>query len=255
MPAASLHCDLTGAGRSLVLLHPVGLDNTFWGPLVEAASRSHRLMNVDLRGHGRSPPAQEGMAVDHYADDVHAAIAHHRMAPAVVLGLSFGGMVAQSLAVRHSGDVAALLLCACPSAIPEDSRPIVRERGRAAQREGMAAVVEPTVERWFNRDFRSGPAADRVRERLRRNRPDDFAAAWHAIAEFDCRSGLGSIAAPTLVVAGEHDAATPLAASEALAAAIRDATIEVIGGAPHMMQIECADRFCAVVGAFLEHRG
>ena len=113
----NLHCAVSGNGPDLVLLHPVGLDHTFWESLAAAASRDHRVLRVDLRGHGRSPAAERGTSVEDYADDVHAAIGQHCRGAATVLGLSFGGMLAQVLALRHSNAVAALVLCGCTGGV------------------------------------------------------------------------------------------------------------------------------------------
>ena len=93
-----LHCAVSGNGPDLVLLHPVGLDHTFWESLAAAASRDHCVLRVDLRGHGRSAAAERGTSFEDYADDVHAAMEQHCRGAATVLGLSFGGMLAQVLA-------------------------------------------------------------------------------------------------------------------------------------------------------------
>jgi 3-oxoadipate enol-lactonase len=131
---------------------------------------------------------------------------------------------------------------------------LLRERGLAAERGGMVAVVEPTVERWFTPSFLADPAVNGVRERLLRNDPLNWSATWHAIATFDALTELGNIRTPTLVIAGERDAATPLAATAAIADAIPGARRVILPGAPHMMQIECRDAFNSAVGAFLADR-
>jgi 3-oxoadipate enol-lactonase len=249
--SVKLHCVATGAGRDLVLLHPVGLDHTFWGSLAKAASESRRVVAVDLRGHGRSPAAGRETAIDDYADDVHAAIERHCRGPAAVLGLSFGGMVAQLVALRHPHAVSALVLSGCGGGFAPDVRPLLRERGLAAERDGMEAIVGPTIERWFTAAFRDDPEVERVRERLRTNDVVSWSVAWHAISTFDALPRLGEIAVPALVVAGERDAATPPAATAKLAESIDGARCTTLAGAPHMMQIECRDAYDAAVLEFL----
>lgn len=256
MPAADLHCVEEGGGPGLVLLHPVGLDHSFWGPLVSVGARSHRVLSVDLRGHGLSPAAEKGLSVEDYVDDVHAAIVRRRLGPSVVLGLSFGGMIAQILASRYPEAVSGLVLCGCTGGFAPETRPMLSNRGLEAERGGMDAVVEPTIERWFTPPFRATDAAARVRERLLANDPMNWSAAWHAIAKFDAFPLLDGIRAPTLVVAGENDAATPVAAAGRLADAISTARLKVLPGAPHMMQIEGSEAFAGVVSTFLaEQRG
>jgi 3-oxoadipate enol-lactonase len=247
----TLHCEVTGAGRDLVLLHPVGLDRTFWQSLAAVAARTHRVIAVDLRGHGRSPPADKTTSLDDYTDDIHAAIATHCKGAATVLGLSFGGMLAQVVALRHPQDVAALVLCGCTGGFADEVRPLLRERGLAAERDGMEAVVAPTIERWFTPAFRSDPQVERVRDRLRTDDVASWSAAWHAISTFHALPRLGEIAAPTLVVAGEVDAATPIPAATKLAESIPGARLRVLASAPHMMHIERADDYNAAVMQFL----
>ena len=248
---ADLHCVITGDGPDLVLLHPVGLDHSFWQSLTAAASRTHRVLAIDLRGHGISPAADRGTSFDDYVDDVQAAIARHGRGAATVLGLSFGGMLAQGLALRHPDTVAALVLCGCTGGFADDVRPVLRERGLAAERGGMEAIVEPTIERWFSPAFRADPEVERVRRRLRSDDIGSWSAAWHAISTFHALPRLGEIAVPTLVLAGEIDAATPLAAAARLAEAISGARLRVLPAAPHMMQIERRDDYNAGVIQFL----
>jgi 3-oxoadipate enol-lactonase len=249
--AVELACTITGSGPDLVLLHPVGLDRTFMAPCLEKAARNHRVLAVDLRGHGESPAATRATTLDDYVADIHAVMAEHCRGPATVLGLSFGGMLAQLVALAHPGSVARLVLCGCPAGFAPEVRPMLRERGLAAERAGMAGVVDATIERWFNPPFRVSAPAERVRARLLSDDVAGWSAGWHAIAALDALPRLGEIKVPTLVVSGERDAATPFAASQAIAQAIPGAQLTVLPGAPHMMQIESQDALNDAVGAFL----
>lgn len=247
----NLYYEVDGTGTDLVLLHPVGLDHTFMGPLLTAVCRACRVVSIDLRGHGLSPAADENASLDDYVAEIHAVMARVCSGPAIVLGLSFGGMLAQLLALTHARAVAGLILCGCPAGFADEVRPMLRERGAAAKRGGMASVVEPTIERWFNPSFRADPRIDKVRARLLADDPANWSAAWHAISTFDALPRLGEIDVPTLVIAGERDAATPVSAAKALSDAIPNARFALIPGAPHMMQVECREAFDTTVATFL----
>lgn len=249
--ATRLACDVQGSGSDVVLLHPVGLDHTFMAPWLERALRGHRVIAVDLRGHGDSPAATREATLDDHVADIHQAMSAHCHKPATVLGLSFGGMLAQMIALTHPGTVSRLVLCGCTGGFAPEIRPMLRERGVAAERDGMAGVVDATIERWFTPTFRSSEAAERVRARLLADDVTGWSAAWHAIATFDALPRLGEIKVPTLVVAGERDAATPIAAATTLANAIPGGRLTVVPGAPHMMQIEKRDAFNDAVREFL----
>ena len=248
---SALHCEIDGTGPDLVMLHPIGLDGAFMQPPAAAFRNSWRVIRIDLRGHGRSPSLAAGTGLDAHVADIRAAIEAQCDRPAVILGVSFGGMLAQLVALAHPQLVAGLVLCGCPPRIAPENCATMRERGLAAERDGMEAIVAPTIERWFTPAFAADPWVTRVRNRLLTDDHVAWSASWHAISTFDALSRLGEIAAPALVVAGERDAATPLAASEALTNAIRGAKLAKLPGAPHMMQLERAEDFNAAVGAFL----
>jgi 3-oxoadipate enol-lactonase len=246
-----LHCAIAGAGPDLVLLHPAGLDHTFMDSLARRLSADHRVLSVDLRGHGRSPDAQPGTTLDDLADDVRELVSRHCPDGAAVLGISLGGMVAQALALAHPKSVSALMLCGCTGTFDDTLRPMLRERGLAAERDGMAAVVEATLDRWFTAAERHGTLASTTRERLLADRVENWSATWHAIAGHDALPRLGGVAVPTLVVAGELDQATPQAATQRLADAVPGARWACLQGAPHMMQLEAGDALSSLARDFL----
>ena len=96
-----LHHKIEGSGARVVLLHPVGLDLTFFAPMAEELRRSFTVLSVDLRGHGQSPASPPARSLDDYADDVRALLGALGFAPAAVVGFSFGGIVAQHLALKY----------------------------------------------------------------------------------------------------------------------------------------------------------
>ena len=249
-----LYCEIKGAGPALVVLHPAGLDQSFMARLVEAAAVSHRVLGVDLCGHGRSPDAPEGMTLAHQAAWVREAMHRHGMEAAGVLGLSLGGMVAQTLALDFPQSVTSLILCGCTGGFAAELQPVLRERGLAARNAGMQAVVGPTLERWFTPAFMDHLDVHAVRQRLLQDKPLNWAATWEAISGFNVLSRLAEVTVPTLVVAGDRDTATPLAATEVLASAIVGARRSILPGAPHMMQIESGDLFNQAVLQFLAEK-
>jgi 3-oxoadipate enol-lactonase len=115
----------------------------------------------------------------------------------------------------------------------------------------MAGVITATLERWFTPAYLATPAVATVRDRLLRDKVSNWSATWHAIAAFDALPRLGEVRVPTLVLAGERDAATPMPATEALAAAIPGARHQVLPDAPHMMQTECGAAYASAVLRFL----
>lgn len=242
---------IEGEGGGLVLLHPIGLDHTFWEPLTSCLTTRRRILRLDLRGHGASGSAERRPPIRSYADDVHETIRRFGLERPAVLGVSFGGMVAQTLALAHPGSISRLILCACPGGIPPAAREQMRERGLAAERGGMAAIVPATLERWFNAGFLGDPMVERVRQRLLSNDAAHWSDGWHAIAGFDALAALKAVEAPALVVAGAFDKATSVEASRSLTAAIPGATLTVLPNAPHMLQLETGSELARLVESFL----
>ena len=243
---------IDGNGPNVVLLHPIGLDFACWDDVVKLLAGRYRVLRVDLSGHGASPPAASGGTLADYAEDVHALLAHLRHTPTAVVGLSFGGMITQALALAHPEDVSALVICGCPCTLPDAGRQMMAERVASAESDGMAPAIETTLERWFTKDFMAKGGGEPTRRRLLADDPNEWARGWRAIAQLDTAPRLNEIKVPTLCIAGELDPASPPAALGEIAKRIEGAQLAVLPGAPHMMQIERPKEFAATVGAFLD---
>src|SRR5690606_22781777 len=171
---------------------------------------------------------------------------------AALVGVSFGGMISQQLALARPELVSALVIAASPGRIAPEARAAVLKRGQDAEANGLESVLETTLRRWFTEDFMGSPEVERVRQRLLANSLSGWAAAWEAISGHDALDRLHAVTAPTLVVAGERDVGTPVEMKKALAAAIPGSRLEIIDGAPHMLQIENAETFTRLVSDFLD---
>lgn len=251
---AELHAVREGSGEPLVLLHPVGLDLQCWDQVAAGLRSDFEIVRLDLPGHGGSGDADPGMTLSGYAEAVAFTLERLGIARAHIAGLSFGGMVAQTLAIEHQGICASLIAAASSCTVPEQMRAARAERGRLALRDGMAAVVPATLERWFTADFIGAGRAEPTRLRLLQQSVQGWYCAWEAISRLHTLPGLGSLKIPCLCIAGELDQATPVDAVRQVAQAVSGARLEVLGGAPHMMQIECAGAFTRVVQEFLSPR-
>jgi 3-oxoadipate enol-lactonase len=246
-----LYYELEGDGQPVLLLHPIGLDLTCWDAQVPALVPCFRVLRVDLRGHGRSevPPAPYTLAG--MAHDVHELLQKLETGPAHVMGLSLGGMVAQVLALEHPADVRSLVLADTVSTLSPEARAAIVERGEAARRGGMAAVLDNTLARWFTPAFMQAPVVARCRERLLADNVEGWAGAWQAISQVETQPRLAAVRVPALVITGEADLSSPPACAEAMAAAIPGAQLHILPGAPHMAPLEQPGAFTAGVLPFL----
>ena len=249
---ARIFYEVEGEGPTVCLLHPVGLDSSCWGAQVAALAPRFRVLRVDLRGHGRSETPPPPYSLSGFAADVHALLRHLGAAPAHVIGLSLGGMVAQVLALEHPADVRSLVLADTNSTLGPEARRAMVERGEAARRDGMTSILDSTLSRWFTPRFMGSESVAETRRRLLADNVEGWAATWRAISELETEPRLPEIQVPTLVIIGENDLSVPVSRARAMADRIRGAGFHVVAGAPHMAPLERPDLFNPPVLAFLE---
>ena len=241
-----------GSGRPAIMaLHPVGLDGRALGSLAACLAHDRVVLAPSLRGHGASPAPAAPWTVRELAADVHRLLSEAEQAPADVLGISLGGMVAQQLAIDHPTAVRSLVLISTTGGFDAPARAAIRLRGERALVAGMEAVVDETLARWFSLAARTGALAARVRGQLLEADPRAWAATWDAMAGFDARSQLGQVEQPTLVLAGDEDASTPPSVAKELAGALPRAHLHVEPGASHLAPLEHPDRYGRLVCDFL----
>jgi 3-oxoadipate enol-lactonase len=248
-----LNYELGGSGALIVLLHPVGLDLTFLATVADILRNEFTVLTVDQRGHGKSPASAPAHSLIDYADDLHAVLMKLALAPAAVVGFSFGGMVAQEFALKYPQDVSALVICASRASLPAAARDIARARGDDARNRGMNDVLEATLDRWFTPAFRASGKEATTTVRLLSDDVEGWAQAWHAMAAVDTLPRLGSVRASTLCLAGELDKSTPPETVKEMTAAIPAARYAELKGAPHMLFLEQPEATARLVGDFLRN--
>ncbi len=241
-------------GTPLLLLHPVGLDLTWYGPQFEAFGRERDVVAFDMPGHGQSSDLAQAPSFEIMARAAEAVLEAMGGRPADVLGVSVGGMIAQTLALRRPDLVRSLSLVATLCTFAPEIRQALRERARVARTEGMARIAQLSNERWFTPAFRA--RRPDMMERTRRSllqQPGEFhAAMWEMIANLDLETQIRAIACPTLVVTGEADVNAPPAAAERIVAAIPGASLHLLPEVGHFPPFEVPDAFNAVLRAFLQ---
>lgn len=246
-----------GAGLPLLLLHAFPLDHAMWerqAPLAE----SLRLVVPDQRGFGASR-AGLPQSMEQLADDAVALLdALHVATPAVVCGVSMGGYVAQHVAVRHPGRVAALVLVDTKL---EADTPEVRE-GRAdlaakVGRLGPSILADAMLPRLLApaptslADDRAGIEA-LLRRTIAAQPVGTIQAALAALGgRPDMTEALRGLRVPTLLVVGAEDAITPPSCLETAARVLGEARLLVVPGAGHMAPLERPDVFNAALLEFL----
>ncbi|MFC5907536.1 3-oxoadipate enol-lactonase [Streptacidiphilus monticola] len=246
------HTDDGRRDAPALLLGPsLGTSLRLWDALVPGLARGHRVVRYDLPGHGGTPAAVLG-------EPTVAALAALVLELADSLGIdrfayagdSLGGAVGSWLAVHHPERVASLVLVCTSARFGEPGA--WHERAARVRAEGLDWLVRTAPARWFTPGYEGTDAGRALIADHAEADPAGYAACCDALAGFDLRADLGRITAPTLVVAGRQDAATPPGHARQLADGIADSTLVEITGAAHLAPAEQPER---VLRAMLDHLG
>ncbi|QRM33160.1 3-oxoadipate enol-lactonase [Microvirga sp. VF16] len=252
-----LSYELSGPSGSPVVVFSNSLGTTMamWDWVVPALRGRYRILRYDTRGHGRSQVLDEPITVDDLADDLLGLLDALRISRAHVVGLSLGGMTGQVLASRDPDRVISLTLMATSAYMP--SQQSWNERASLVRAQGMGAIVEATMGRWFTAGYPAqAPACVLpIRDAFLSIDPVGYAVCCNAIGCMDLRPVIHQIAAPTLVIAGADDPATPVAMAEEIRTLVPDAEMIVLPRAAHLLAVEQAERTGASLASFLDqHR-
>ncbi len=254
MSAVELYCeDSGGRSEAVVLSHAIGCDRRMWSDLVAALARRWRVLNIDSRGHGKSPVPPRPYTLGAMADDVARVLDRVGIARAHWVGLSMGGMVGQAFALAHPERLGRLVLANTTSSYGPDGGTTWANRIRLVEEGGLAAIRDAVAERYFSADFRARHAdvVRQVMDRVMETNAQGYLGCCDAIAELDFLGSLERIQAPTLVIAGALDAGTPPAMAQAMVERIPDARLEVLQGAAHLSAVEKPTAFATLVAGFL----
>ena len=245
----------TGPRGSLpvVLVHPVGLDLTYWSAQIEALGGDHDVVAFDLPGHGRTPGTPADWTLDRAAALLASVVRSLDAGPAHIVGLSVGGMIAQALALDRPESVASLTLIDTAAAFSDAARDGMRARAEATRTGGMAAVLHSTLDRWFTADTmaRRPDLIDRVTKTLLSDDPEIHGAMWEMISGLDLVPRIGAVTCPTLILVGEHDPSSPPEAARLLRDHIAGGQMHVIPDTSHMAPLERPDAVNAFLVPFL----
>ncbi len=236
------------------MIHAVGHDLTYWDRQIEALASSYNVVAFDLPGHGRSP----GDSADWsflYASSVTARLIEETSSrPVHLIGISFGGMIAQVTTLSRPDLVRSLTLIGTAASFGKDVQNGMRARAELVRTDGMAAVVESSLSRWFTATTRQNrpDIMDRLTKTLLADDPATHAAIWELIATLAIQNRLAEIECPTLVLVGEHDPSTPPLVAKGLASSISDARLIEIPNCSHIVMVEAPNAVNEALLSFLE---
>lgn len=245
--------EVQGSGPWLVLSHSLACNMSMWDEQVAAFADRFRVLRFDTRGHGQSSAPEGAYTLDQLADDVKALLDALGVTSCHWVGLSLGGMIGQTFALRYPGMFRTLTLADTTSRHAEDAKPIWEARIKAALEQGMAGIVAATLERWFTEPFRRANAAmmERVGAMIRGTPVAGYVGCARAISAVNLTHRLKEIGCPALVMVGEQDAGTPVAMSREIHENMPGSELVIIPSASHLSNLEQPARFNGALAEFL----
>ena len=236
---------------ALVLCNSLGTDRSLWDAQLHAFAQRYRLLTYDTRGHGASDAPAGDYAIDRLGRDVLSLMDHVGMDRAHVCGVSIGGLTTLWLGVHAPDRVARLALANTAARV--GSLEFWHERMRVARDEGLGVLADGTMQRWFTDRFRRAEPGivARMRATLLDVPVTGYLGCCAALRDGDLRALASRVQAPSLVVTGTEDVATPPSAGEWLAEAIPEARLLALDAA-HLSNVERAPEFTRAMLEFFE---
>jgi 3-oxoadipate enol-lactonase len=248
-----IHCQIEGEGPWVVLSHSLACSVAMWTPQVAALKSRYRVLSFDTRGHGGSDAPAGAYTLDQLADDVHGLLAALKVERPHFVGLSMGGMIGMTFALKYPGVFRSLVLCDTSSRIPPEAQPVWDDRIRVATTQGMEPLVEPTLKRWFTEAMltRRPPVVEQVAAMIRATAPIGYAGCCQAIPKINATERLREIRCPIQIIVGEQDVGTPVAMSRAIHEAAPGSELVILPNASHLSNLEQPEAFNRALLNFL----
>lgn len=243
------------AGKpKLVFSNSLGTDFRIWRDVIVRLAGDFSILTYDSRGHGLSETGETPYTIDTLGADLAALIDATGFGPAIICGVSVGGITAQALYRDRPDLVSGLILCDTGHKIGNDAA--WNERIAIVSKDGIEAVADTVLKGWFTETFRTGdPSFIGYRQMLIRTSRPGYLATVAAIRDADLTADAPKIAVPTLCLGGEVDIPTPPKLVQELAKMIPGARYELIRNAGHIPMVERPEIIAAMINAFSDFVG
>ena len=235
---------------AVLLLNSIGSDISLWDSTLPYLLPYLRVVRMDTRGHGASDAPVDDYTMETLATDALAVMDAAGLGTCGIGGISLGGMISMTVALKAPHRVTALIPVCTSAAM---SRSIWQTRIDTIRNEGMASIAETVIERFFSPEFRRNhpEIVQSVETVLLSTSPTGYCGCSAAIRDMDLLGRLGAIAVPTLVIAGREDVATPFEGhGDAIAAAIPGARTRIVDTA-HLASLEAPSAVAVAIVSFL----
>ncbi|MDB2324609.1 alpha/beta hydrolase [Alphaproteobacteria bacterium] len=245
--------DVTGVsgGDTVLFCHSLGANRSLWNRQMGLLAKTHRIVSLDLRGHGQSDIFTTPYSIELLAKDVLRLLDKLEIGTCSFVGLSLGSMIGLWLAA-HAPQRFDKMVLAGASAAVQNSAPF-NHRISLVQQHGLASMFDELAVRWYAPGFaaKEPMIVSAVRDMVLKTPLEGYVAATMAVRDFDIVDKLPDISTPLLLITGCQDKATPLDEAEFIAKKCANATLHVIDDASHLAMVEKPDEFDSALVAFI----
>jgi len=237
----------------LVLSHSLACSVRMWDPQIEALKADYRILAYDSRGHGATEAPKGAYTLELLADDLSALLKTLQVEKPHYCGLSMGGMIGQTFALKYPGVLRSLALADTTSRYPAEAAGLWAERIRTAETQGMEPLAQPTLERWFTEPFRRAHPAtvEAVRKLIVATPVAGYAGCSHAIPKINLTARLKEIRCPILVIVGADDPGTPVSMAREIHENAPGSKLAILPQAAHLANLEQPAAFTQALREFL----
>lgn len=245
---------IEGEGPWLAMSHSLACNLHMWDEEAKRLSKRYKVLRYDTRGHGESSAPAGAYTLELLADDLHALLQALGVQSAHFVGLSMGGMIGQTYALKYPGMFKSLALCDTTSRYPAEAAGLWAERIKTVEAQGMEPLVAPTLERWFTAPFRQArpEVVAKVAAMIRSTPVPGYVGCSHAIPKINVTARLAEIRCPSVVIVGKDDPGTPVAMAEEIHQALPGSELVIIPAAAHLSNLEQPDAFNQALAKFLD---
>ena len=239
-------------GRVLLATSSLMANGSMWDLNVPAFADRYRVLRYDKRGHGGSGVSPGPYSIAQLADDAAGLLDALGIEKAHFMGLSIGGMIGQQLGARYPERIYSLSLCNTASEMPP--RNLWEERFEIARTQGIAGLVDGTIQRWFTAPFieRAPQEIEKVRQMILGTDVNGYIACGSAVRDMAQSTMLLKIKTPTLVLSGRYDPACTVEQGTVLHRLIDGSKMVVLEDAAHLSNIEQPAAFNRTVREFID---
>ena len=237
----------------ITLSHSLACNLHMWDDQMAALTKEYKVLRFDTRGHGHSSAPAGDYTLDQMADDVKGLFDALDITRTHWVGLSMGGMIGQTFALKYPGVFQSLVLADTTSRRPPNAAQIWGERVSAARAKGMDGVLETTLARWFTEPYRNTrkDVMARITDQILTTPVDGFSGACIAISKVNTLDRLKEIKCPVFIIVGEEDHGTPPEMARAIHENLPGSALLVIQSAAHLSNVEQPQVFTQALMGFL----